>query len=340
MTRSLAARIVGILLAVVIGSAACGFNPGEYPMPGTGVGGPTYRLNVQFSSLLSLPAGAEVRSNGTKVGSLRSVSLTPDSAVAHIDLTTGARFPRGTRAELRQTTVLGDIYLALLPPEPATTTATLGDGDTIALRDTDAGPQVEEILQRIAGFVSGGSVTRLQDAIQRLNNVLPDNTTEMRQLAAGVATNLGDAAATTADIDRTLAATTQLSQRLADMRDRLGFLFSDTARQRLQRVPEFMTAVLNIVIDINTLTTGLDWLIPRLPHLNEFLDKIAPLLRQPSASATELDGNAADAAALTRDKLIPFLLGPNVDIRTVTLTGQGDVTKDATVLLQMIGALR
>jgi hypothetical protein len=38
--------------------------------------------------------------------------------------------------------------------------------------------------------------------------------------------------------------------------------------------------------------------------------------------------------------MVPFLLGPNVDIRQVTVEGQGDVTKDAVVLLQVIGALR
>ncbi|MFF0492469.1 MlaD family protein [Nocardia sp. NPDC004068] len=328
-----------LVVLTVLATAACGFNPSNYVMPGTGVGGPTYRLDVEFSSLLSLPAGADVRSNGTKVGSLHSISLTPACAVAHLDLTTAVRFPRGTRAELRQTTVLGDIYLALLPPRGGTDPP-LGDGDTIPLRDTDPGPQVEDILQRIALFVNGGSITRLQDAFDRLDSVLPRDPAETRDLAAGITANLRDAAADTADIDRMLAATDQLAQRLAGMRDRLGFMFSDTARRRLERVPEFMTAVLNVVIDINTLTTGLDWLIPRLPHLNEFLDKIAPLLREPSPSATESRGNGAAAMTLTQDKVIPFLLGPNVNIRQVSVAGPGDVTKDAVVLLQMIGALR
>lgn len=235
--------------------------------------------------------------------------------------------------------MLGDIYLALLAPADGAGPL-LGDGDMIPLRDTDPGPQVEEMLQRIATFVNGGSITRLQDAIARLDSVLPDNAWETEELAAGVAADLHDAAAGTAELDRTLAATANLSQRLHDMRDRLGFMFSDTARRRLERVPQFMTAVLNVVIDINTLTTGLDWLIPRLPHVNDFLGTLGPLLRQPSAHATELDGNGADALALARDKVIPFLLGPNVDIRQVTVEGVGDVTKDAVVLLQVIGALR
>ncbi|MGW0057243.1 MlaD family protein [Nocardia nova] len=171
-----------------------------------------------------------------------------DAAVAHVEIRSSVRLPRGTRAELRQTTVLGDIYLALLPPADGAGPL-LGDGDTISLRDTDPGPQVEEMLQRIATFVNGGSITRLQDAIARLDSVLPDNAGETRELAAGVAADVHDAAAGTAELDRTLAATANLSQRLHEMRDRLGFMFSDTARRRLERVPQFMTAVLNVVIE-------------------------------------------------------------------------------------------
>ncbi|PPJ05753.1 hypothetical protein C5E51_22210 [Nocardia nova] len=92
------------------------------------------------------------------------------------------------------------------------------------------------MLQRIATFVNGGSITRLQDAIARLDSVLPDNAGETRELAAGVAADVQDAAAGTAELDRTLAATANLSQRLHDMRDRLGFMFSGTA-------------VLNVVIE-------------------------------------------------------------------------------------------
>ncbi|WP_067898292.1 MlaD family protein [Nocardia vaccinii] len=334
-------RIIGFAsITLVFITASCGFNPSEHAMPGTGVGGPTYRLNIEFTSLLSLPAGAEIRSDGTKVGSVRSIGLTSNAAVAHADIGSSVRLPRGTRAELRQTTVLGDIYLALLPPNSAATAALLHDGDTIPLRDTFPGPQVEDMLQRIATFVDGGSITRLQDAITRLNQVLPDDPAQTRALTASAVANLRDAAADTADLDRTLAATAELSRRLHDMRDRLGFVFSDTARTRLERVPQFMTAVLNVVIDINTLTTGLAWLIPRLPHIDDFLDTLGPLLRQPSAHATELNGNASSAIILTRDKLIPFLLGPNIDIRRVSLNGRGDATKDAVVLLQLIGAVR
>ncbi|MFZ2173122.1 MAG: MlaD family protein, partial [Rhodococcus sp. (in: high G+C Gram-positive bacteria)] len=249
--------LLGILLAAtMILLCGCGFNPSNYSMPGAGVQGPTYRLNLEFDSLLSLPAGAEVRSGGISVGSLDSISLGPRSATAHIDVDDSVRILAGTRAELRQTTVMGDIYIALLAPT-AEDAAPLQNGDTIPLADTDTGPQIEEMLERIATFVNGGSMTRLQDSIGRINEVLPEDPAQTRDLAADISTDMSDAAANLDDIDRIVVATGELSERLHGMRNEVGFIFSDVARRRLDRVPYFMEAVLNTVIDVNKLTNGL-----------------------------------------------------------------------------------
>lgn len=330
--------LVALLLPAAL-LAGCGFDPGDHVLPGTGVGGPTYRLRLAFDSVLSLPAGAQVRSEGARVGVLTGVELRPEAALAEIEVGESVRLPVGTRAELRRTTVLGDVHIALVPPPPgARPGAALRDGDTIALPDTDTGPQPEEMLAQIALFVNGGSVTRLQDAIARLDTVLPEPA-ETREMTAALGADLAGAAATTGEIDRILLATRQMSDELDRMRDEVGFVFSETARQRLNRVPEFMTAVLNVVIDVETLTSGLDWLIPRLPHLNTQLEQLAVLLREPSPDPSELRGNAGRALSLAQTELVPFLRDPRIDLRTVTLAGNGGPAVDALVVLGMIGAL-
>ncbi|MGK8506752.1 MlaD family protein [Nocardia asiatica] len=329
--------LVSLTLAL-LAPGGCGFDPSDQALPGTGVDGPTYRLAVEFESLLSLPAGAEVRSNGTTVGRLRSIELVPHAAVAHLDVRADVRLPVGTRAELRQTTVLGDIYLALLPP-PDDSAGLLRDGGTIPLRDTDTGPQIEQILERMAAFVNGGSAARMQDAVDQWNRALPEDPAETRELAGRIAADLADAADGIGDIDRIVAATDQLTQRLHEMRAEVGFIFSETARQRLERVPEFMTAVLNVVIDVNTLTNGLDWLIPRLPRLNDALELSAVLLREPAADATRWEGNGALIAELLSGKVIPFLQNPALDLRRVGIAGSPDRDVDALILLRLIGVL-
>lgn len=332
-------RLIGIPLAAMFILCGCSFNPSNHTLPGAGVRGPTYRLNLEFESLLSLPAGADVRSGGISVGTLDSISLEPHSAVAHIDVRDSVVVTAGTRAELRQTTVMGDLYIALLPPETESNRP-LHNGDTIPVKLTDPGPQIEEMLDRIATFVNGGSITRLQESIARLNEVLPADPAQTRALAATVSTDIGDAATHLDQIDRIVHATDDLSRRLHSARDEVGFIFSDVARRRLDRVPYFMDAVLNTVIDANTLVSGLEWLIPRLPHINDNLEKIVPMIREPSPSATQLAGNAAQLLTFVRDKLIPFLVGPGIDIRKVGIAGtEGNPAKDGLVLLRMVGAL-
>lgn len=340
LARTRLCRLIAVPVTTLLLLCGCGFDPSDHALPGAGVRGPTYRLNLEFESLLSLPAGADVRSGGVSVGTLDSIALAPHCAIARIDVRDSVVVPAGTRAELRQTTVLGDIYIALLPPATGDE-GPLRDGDTIPLRQTDPGPRIEEMLERIAMFVNGGSLTRLQDSIARLNEVLPEDPAQTRVLAAAVATDVGEAAANLDQINRIVAATDDLTLRLHAARDEVGFVFSDVARARLDRVPFFMDAVLNTVIDANTMVTGLEWLIPRLPHINDNLEAIVPLIRDPSPGANELAGNAAELRALVEDELLPFLLGPGVDIRQVGIAGagEGDPAKDGLVLLRMIGAL-
>ncbi|MET7771684.1 MlaD family protein [Nocardia sp. NPDC005366] len=328
--------LIGTLLALL--AAGCGFDPSDHTLPGTGVRGGHYDVIVEFESLLSLPAGARVRSNGAEIGAVDSITLEPRAAIAALHIRADVRLPVGTRAELRQTTVLGDIYIALLPPAQPTG-ATLGDGDRIPLRDTETGPQIEQILERMAAFVNGGSATRTQDALEQLVAMMPEDPAGTGELAARIDTDLAVTVAHLPDIDRMIAATDQVSQRLNSMREEVGFIFSETARHRLERVPQFMTAVLNVVIDVNTLTTGLDWLIPRLPHINEALEKSATLLREPSPDATTWIGNGAAISELLNGKVIPFLGAPAVDLRRIGLGASPGGEVDALILLRLIGVL-
>lgn len=324
-------------LAAVLVLAGCTFDPSDHALPGSGFRGPTYRLDLEFASLLSLPAGADVRSGGITIGSLEGITLEPERAIAHVDITESVDLPRGTRAELRQSTILGDIYIALMPEDAG---EPLGDGDVIPLEHTDPGPQIEAMLDRIAMFVNGGSLMQLEQSIDQINDVLPQDPVETAELAGHISEDLGDASANLDQIDRIVTATDGLSQRLLETRDELGFIFSDTARYRLERVPYFMDAVLNIVIDVNTLVSGLEWLIPRMPHINQNLEILAPLLREPSPTAYEMRGNLGTMTALVEDKITPFLLGPGVDIRSVSVVGDpGEPAKDGLVLLRMVGAI-
>ena len=92
---------------------------GSDPAAGAGRLQPRPRLpiKIQFSSVLNLPARAKVDSGGVQIGVLDHVQLDGTTAVAYVDISGDSTLPGDTRAELRQATPLGDIYIALVPPE-------------------------------------------------------------------------------------------------------------------------------------------------------------------------------------------------------------------------------
>ncbi|WP_067889380.1 MlaD family protein [Nocardia vaccinii] len=324
-----------VVLAVMSG---CGFNPEDYSVPGSGVGGPTYTLRIDFASVLNLPAGAKVLANGTQVGQLTDLQLHRDYAVATVQLTTSLHLPAGTGAELRQTTLLGDTYIALVPPTGGTGPALI-DGDTIPITRTTAGPQAEDVLQRMALLVNGGSLTALQNAVDRLNQALPADPAQSRDLAAGVTAAIHAAATDTTDIGRIIDANRTLTQTLVDDRNKLALVFSPTGNNRLHTAFYFTDGVLYIIIQLQNLTNALTWLIPELPHLNDFLGTGVPLLRASSASAVQFNGTIGAMLDLGKNKLLPFLAdGPSIDIARLHIGGN-DVTTDALTLLRVIGAL-
>ncbi|MGW3278709.1 hypothetical protein [Nocardia rhamnosiphila] len=57
--------LLSVLLVVLAWTVlGCAFDPSEQVLPGTGIRGGAYELRIEFDSVLSLPAGAQVRSGG------------------------------------------------------------------------------------------------------------------------------------------------------------------------------------------------------------------------------------------------------------------------------------
>ncbi|GAB17159.1 Mce family protein [Gordonia effusa NBRC 100432] len=335
-------RQLSLMVSILIGIAAlggCTFNPANHAMPGSGVDGPTYRVHIEFESVLNLPIGAAVMVNGNKVGTVQSVELGRDAVIAETDITDSVRLPSATRAELRQTTMLGDVYLALVPVGGG---AELADGAKIPLAQTDPGVQVEEMLERIATFASGGSILRLQRSLDQLGRAVAMNPATTRALASSVARNLDGAARRTGDIGRMLGGMDHLTQTMLAMRPTIEFVFSDAAGLRLSRMPIFIKSVLNLIIDLETLTSGIEWLLPSLPTINMFLEKTSSVLRNKSAHAYQYNGPINDMISLVRNKVIPYLTGgPSVNISMLHIQGNGgDSTKDALVILRMAGLVK
>jgi len=163
-------RVAALLAAVCLTVTSCaseGLASLPLPAPGAGPGG--YTLTAIFSNALNLPANAKVKLAGADVGQLESMVARNYTAVTTLRIMDGVQLPKGSTAELRSATPLGDVFIAVKPPSPVEPGAPLlQDGDTIELDATTAAATVESVLSSAAILVNGGAVRNFTNIVNGL----------------------------------------------------------------------------------------------------------------------------------------------------------------------------
>ena len=120
--RGRAALAIGV--AAVLVSSGCSTNGlASLPLPAPGLGSGGYTLTAVFANALNLPTKAKVKLAGADVGQVESMVARNYTAVTTLRIRDGVLLPRGSTAELRTATPLGDVFVALKPPadDPADT---------------------------------------------------------------------------------------------------------------------------------------------------------------------------------------------------------------------------
>ncbi len=303
MTR----RSVRVFLAVVaVGlTAACSLDPTRLPVPGAYTPHHTYRIKIKFSSVLNLPARAKVDSGGVQIGVLDHVQLDGTTAVAYVDMSGDTQLPGNTRAELRQATPLGDIYIALLPPDHQST-AVLRDGDTIPLRNTAPADNVEDVLRSVSNLVAGGAIGTLQSTVVNLNKAFPKDPAELTRMQQTVAGVLNDLAANQDTMDGILSSMENISTNLAANTTVFNRLVTE-GPPKLEGLSAVTLAILHVVGDSQDIgNLGGQVINPITGDLIQMLSYITPLVGTAATLDTTVPVIADKLVALLRYKLIGF----------------------------------
>lgn len=158
---------VALAAAASLTTAGCATNGlASLPLPHPGLNQGGYTLTAIFENALNVPALAKVRLAGADVGQLETLEAKDYNAIATLRIANGVQLPKGSTAELRSATPLGDVFIAVKPPADAPANAAmLKDGDTIGLENTAAAATVENLLTGAAVLVNGGAVQNLTDLI-------------------------------------------------------------------------------------------------------------------------------------------------------------------------------
>jgi phospholipid/cholesterol/gamma-HCH transport system substrate-binding protein len=218
-----AARRIGTLAVAALAAlapAGCGLD--GVTLPGAAPHGPSYRVTAEFADVLDLVPQAAVKVNDVTVGSVEKIGLSGWHARVRMRIDKSVRLPTDATAELRQTSLLGEKFVALAAPAGGPAAGTLGDGAVIPLSRTGRSAEVEEVLAALGLLLNGGGLAQLQTIDVELNRAMHGREGELRDLLGQLDTFLGGLDRQKADITRALDAMDRLTGRLARDRATIG----------------------------------------------------------------------------------------------------------------------
>ncbi|HEX6498670.1 MAG TPA: MCE family protein [Micromonosporaceae bacterium] len=213
------------LLAAVtlLGVAGCGLpSLADLPLPGGGGNGPAYHVTVEFADVLDLVPHAAVKVDDVTVGSVEKVWLSGWTARVRLRVNRDVHLPDNAVAAIRQTSLLGEKFVALSAPTGEPAQGTLGDGDVIPLARTRRAAEVEEVLAALATLLNGGGLEQVKTISQELGTALDGRESAARDLLNQLDTFIAGLDKQKADIVRALDAMDRLTARLAEQKQTIG----------------------------------------------------------------------------------------------------------------------
>ncbi|HEX2174864.1 MAG TPA: MCE family protein [Nocardioidaceae bacterium] len=167
------AAVAGVLASLLSSVTACDFD-GAYDLPlpsGVELGEQPFEVTAEFRDVISLVPKSEVRVDDVAVGQVSDVTRDGWHAEVTLLLQKDVRLPDNAIAEIRQTSLLGEKYVAL-QRGPTAPQGRLSDGDHITLASTGRNPEVEEVLGALSLLLHGGGIAQLQTISRELNAVM------------------------------------------------------------------------------------------------------------------------------------------------------------------------
>ncbi len=158
--------IIGaVSLAVLLALLAAACNAQNLPLIG---GGDTYKAS--FSEAGGLKANDEVRIAGVRVGKVTEVELAGNKVDVSFKVDSPSKFGNRTGAQIKVKTLLGDMFLALVPDGPGQ----LEEGSTIPVSRTTSPYDVVDAFEGLADRAARIDTDQLGDSLDTLADLTKD----------------------------------------------------------------------------------------------------------------------------------------------------------------------
>lgn len=213
---------VAALCAAVL-LTGCEFD-GAYDLPLPG--GPvdedsSYLVVAEFADVMNVVPKSPVMVDDVTVGEVTDVERVGWEARLELRIRDDVELPDNAVADIRQTSLLGEKYVALeAPAKPSP--ERLGEGDVIPREVTGRNPEVEEVLGALSFLLSGGGVGQLGTITTEVNKVMSGRTDDLRALLGSLDDVVGTIDDQKADIVHALESMNNLAATLNKERRTIG----------------------------------------------------------------------------------------------------------------------
>jgi len=222
-----AAVAMGAAAAVLAGCSSSNGYSGIYSIPlpgGASLGAHPYQVTAQFSDVADLVPQAAVMVNDVAVGRVTKIYLPGRSWTADVQMLVngGVHLPANAIAEVTQSSLLGEQYVALSRPPGVTPVGRLANHALIPLSRTTANATVEEVLGALSLLLNGGGIDQVHTIVTQLDAALTGNAPQIRELLVQIRTTLTNLDAHKQAIFTALSGLKKLSATLAARDQQLG----------------------------------------------------------------------------------------------------------------------
>jgi phospholipid/cholesterol/gamma-HCH transport system substrate-binding protein len=274
----------------------------DLPLPSPGVGTDSYRIDAVFTDALNLPQQAKVKLGGVDIGQVQEIDAENYTARVQMAIRSGVNLPSDVRAELRQATPLGDVFVSLSSPGTGPDTPRLQPDSTIDITSTSAGASVEELLASASLVVNGGGVSRLQTIIAELDTAIDGRSADASNILTELTATVTDLNERTDRIDSMLDRTQELSSILGARTDAI-----DAVAQQLPELTQTLADNSKGITAVIAAAGG------AAGKLATFTDETGPALRdllvgtEQTLSSVAAIGDDLDVAMKQLEQLAPKL---------------------------------
>ncbi|SDS58669.1 virulence factor Mce family protein [Nocardioides scoriae] len=296
-------RLAGGLSSLVAGALLLsGCSVYDAPLPGgPDTGDNPIEVTARFRDVLDLVPQSTVKIDDVSVGKVTAVKLKGYVAVVTLKLPADVKLPDNATAQIRQTSLLGEKFVSLSPPQ-SPSGGRLSDGDVIGLDRTGRNPEVEEVFSALALLLNGGGVGQLKTIVSELNNTFDGREADVRSLLTQMDTFVGQLDENKASIVAAIENTNRLAA---------------SARQQDQTIKNALDDVPDALRSINRQRADLVRLLKALTRLSDVGVRVIKASKQSTINTLRDLGPVLDQfAAAGQDlpkALQVFLTYPFVD---------------------------